>query len=269
MNKISQVFRDKRSNILSVYFTAGYPGLDDTATIVKSLQEGGADLVEVGIPFSDPVADGPTIQESNKIALENGITLKKILEQLSAIKDSIQIPVILMGYLNPIYQYGIERFTENCEKAGVSGLIIPDLPVSEYLSSYKVFFDAHGLANIFLITPQTSADRIRTIDEISESFVYMVSSASTTGAKQGLTTDQVAYFKRVQSMNLRSPLLIGFGISDNQTFQEACRYAQGAIIGSAFIKVLAKSRDLEKDVITYIQTVKGIARNTYDYTTEK
>jgi len=257
MNKITQVFKEKKRNILSVYFSAGYPNLEDTPVIMKSLQKAGADLIEVGIPFSDPVADGPTIQESNKIALDNGITLKKILEQLKQVKDKIQVPVILMGYLNPIYQYGIDKFCADCNDAGVSGLIIPDLPMKEYIEAYKAVFEQYGLANIFLITPQTSEDRIRMIDANSQGFIYMVSSSSTTGAKDGLTDEQIAYFIRVQNMKLRSPMLIGFGISDHQSFKQASSYADGAIIGSAFINVLKASNNLEKDIMEYIQHVKG------------
>jgi len=260
MNKLLKVFEDKKNNILSVYFSAGYPRLEDTMIIMKSLQKGGADLIEVGIPFSDPVADGPTIQESNKIALDNGITLKKIIEQLITVNDEMQIPVILMGYLNPIYQYGVEKFCADCQKAGVSGLIIPDLPIKEYNDTYKSVFEQYGLSNIFLITPQTTDVRIREIDKISNAFIYMVSSSSTTGAKKGLTDEQVNYFIRVREMELRSPLLIGFGISDNQSFKQASQYANGAIIGSAFIKVLEESTDIENDIITYVHSVKGINR---------
>lgn len=258
MNKILHVFKEKRNNILSVYFTAGYPNLEDTQVIMKSLQTAGADLIEVGIPFSDPVADGSTIQESNKIALDNGITLKKILKQLEEIKEEIHIPVILMGYLNPVYQYGVEKFCADCQKAGVSGLIIPDLPIREYISLYKSSFEHYGLCNIFLITPQTSEDRIQEIDAISNAFIYMVSSSSTTGAKKGLTAEQIEYFARINKMGLKSPMLIGFGISDNQSFKQASIYAHGAIIGSAFIKVLKDSTDLERDIVAYVQSVKGI-----------
>ena len=257
MNKITRVFKEKKGNILSVYFTAGFPELEDTTVIMKSLQRAGADLIEVGIPFSDPVADGPTIQESNKIALDNGITVKKILEQISQVKDEIKIPVILMGYLNPVYQYGIDRFCADCNNAGVSGLIIPDLPLTEYIESYKQVFEKHGLVNVFLITPQTDKDRIRMINDNTEGFIYMVSSSSTTGAKKGLTDAQVAYFKKIRDMKLESPLLIGFGISDHQSFVQASRYASGAIIGSAFIKVLRKNGDLENNILDYVQRVKG------------
>lgn len=257
MNKLLSAFENRSEKLLSIYFSAGYPLLDDTGQIMVALQKGGADLIEVGIPFSDPVADGPTIQDSNKIALDNGITLKKILEQVNEVKEKIRIPVILMGYLNPVYQYGMEKFCKDCQIAGVSGLIIPDLPVQEYQNEYESLFERHQLANIFLITPQTSEERIREIDDISRSFIYMVSSASTTGARTGLSKDQVKYFKRVEGMNLKSPLMIGFGISDHQSFAEATMYANGAIIGSAFINVLKKSDNLEKDIVSYVRSVKG------------
>ena len=256
-NKINEAFRTKKGNILSVYFSAGFPKLHDTQTIMRSLQKAGADMIEVGIPFSDPVADGPTIQESNKVALDNGITLKKILDQLESIKEEIQIPVILMGYLNPIYQYGIENFCKHCYRAGVSGLIIPELPLKEYIESYKSIFEENGLANIFLITPQTSKERINEIDENSNGFIYMVSSSSTTGAKKGLSDKQINYFKRVKNMGLSSPLLIGFGISDNDSFTQASSYAHGAIIGSAFINLIKESKDLEEDIVNYVQQIKG------------
>lgn len=260
MNKIKEIFKNKKTHILSVYFSAGFPRINDTADIMRSLQKAGADLIEVGIPFSDPVADGPTIQESNKIALDNGITLKKILEQLRQVRSEIEIPVILMGYLNPVYQYGIEKFCADSQDAGVSGLIIPDLPMAEYLQSYKPLFDKHGLINIFLITPQTTADRVREIDAHSDGFIYMVSSSSTTGAKNGLSDAQVAYFERIRHMKLKNPLLIGFGISDHKSFMQASRYAHGAIIGSAFIKVLSDSTNLGEDIETYVRRIKGIQK---------
>lgn len=257
MNKLLNAFEDRVDKLLSIYFSAGYPQLEDTGRIMMALQEGDADMIEVGIPFSDPVADGPTIQDSNKIALDNGITLKKILEQVREVKDKIRIPVILMGYLNPVYQYGMEKFCADCQKAGVSGLIIPDLPVQEYQNEYKSLFEKYNLANIFLITPQTSEERIRKIDHLSKSFIYMVSSASTTGARKGLSQEQIEYFKRVRGMNLKSPLMIGFGISDHNSFTQATTYADGAIIGSAFINVLKNSDNLEEDIIAYVRSVKG------------
>jgi tryptophan synthase alpha chain len=257
MNKLDQTFRATKKAILSAYFTAGFPSLEDTQEVMKSLQEGGADIIEVGIPFSDPLADGPTIQMSNKRALENGISLNKILDQIYLIKDEIRIPVLLMGYLNPIYQYGIQKFCKDCRKAGVSGLIIPDLPILEFQLSYQELFDSFGLYNIFLITPETSEERIHEIEKISRGFIYMVSASSTTGARKGLTEEQITYFKRIREMKLRTPCLVGFGISDQRSFQIASQYTQGAIIGSAIIKVLGKSKDIRKDIIAFIRSVKG------------
>jgi len=256
-NRIEQLFAHKSNEILSVYFSAGYPELNDTASIIRFLEKAGADIVEVGIPFSDPVADGPTIQQSNKVALDNGISLKLIFEQLSDIRKEVNLPIILMGYINPVLQYGLEAFCQKCAEVGVDGLILPDLPMQEYLDDYKSTFDKYGLINIFLITPQTSESRVREIDTNSKGFIYMVSSASTTGAKGDISEEQVNYFNRINSMKLKNPTLIGFGISNRSTFKKACEYASGAIIGSAFINLLHNSADLEKDITHYIQEVKG------------
>ena len=257
MNKIQQLLSDSKKNILTIYFTAGFPQLDDTGRILKAIQEGGADMVEVGIPFSDPIADGPTIQASNKVALDNGISLKRVLEQLNRIKSEIKIPLIMMGSLNPFYQYGIEKLCREAAEAGVSGMIIPDLPMEEYLIDYRDIFRKYGLVNIFLISPQTSKERIRIIDENTDGFIYMVSAASTTGAKKGITDEQIAYFERVEKMNLKNPRLIGFGISDHESFRIANEHAGGAIIGSAFINLISQSKNLGPDIKNYIKTVKG------------
>lgn len=256
MNRIEKLFETKPERVLNVYFTAGYPKLDDTLGIMQSLEKSGADLIEVGIPFSDPVADGPTIQESNGVALANGMTVKLLFEQLAELRKSVSIPVVLMGYINPIVQYGVEAFCQKCQEVGVDGLILPDLPMFEYLETYKPMFDAHGLLNIFLITPQTSEARIREIDNNSKGFIYMVSSASTTGAKTGISTDQEAYFARVKAMGLKNPTLIGFGISNKETFDKACANANGAIIGSAFIKAIAQEGDLASNIKTFIKDIK-------------
>jgi tryptophan synthase alpha chain len=257
-NRLEQLFEKKKERILSVYFTAGFPGLDDTADIIKHLQSSGADIVEVGIPFSDPVADGPTIQESNKRALENGISLKLIFEQLKDIRKEVDMPIILMGYINPVLQYGVENFCGKCEQIGIDGLILPDLPMQEYMDEYKVMFESRGLLNIFLITPQTAEERIREIDINSKGFIYMVALAGTTGAKADITEDQLSYFERVKAMQLKNPTLIGFGISNHETFDGACKHASGAIIGSAFINVLEKAKNLEQDISTFITSIKGI-----------
>lgn len=256
-NRIEQLFKKKKGKILSVYFSAGYPKLNDTVNIMKSLQGAGADIIEVGIPFSDPVADGPTIQESNKIALDNGISLRSIFNQLADIRKYVDIPIIMMGYINPVLQYGLEEFCKKCADVGVDGLILPDLPMQEYLDEYHATFERFGLINIFLITPQTSEARITEIDKNSKGFIYMVSSASTTGAKTGISQDQINYFQRVKEMDLKNPTLIGFGISNRETFERACQYSSGAIIGSAFINVLKNASNLENDITTFIKAVKG------------
>ncbi|MEQ9425222.1 MAG: tryptophan synthase subunit alpha [Cyclobacteriaceae bacterium] len=249
-----------KNQLLSIYFTAGYPKLDDTGVILNSLAASGVDLVEIGMPYSDPVADGPTIQESNQLALENGITISKLFEQLDGIRSKIEIPIILMGYLNPIMQYGIERFCKQCQAIGIDGLIIPDLPLFEYEAEYKRTFDDYGLKNIFLITPQTKEERIRQIDSISDSFIYMVSSSAITGAKGDIDKSQKEYFTRINGMDLKNPRLIGFGISNTQTFAEACEYSNGAIIGSAFIKMLSSSTHLEKDIPLFVKEIRGAVK---------
>ena len=248
MNRIAQLFQTKKQNIFSVYFTAGFPKLNDTETIITELAANGADLIEIGMPFSDPLADGKTIQQSSQVALENGMSLKLLFEQLAGIRQKVDIPLILMGYLNPVLQFGIEKFCQKCRKTGIDGLILPDLPVPEYETIYRPVFEQYGIYNIFLITPQTSPQRIRKIDGAANGFLYMVSSASTTGAKKGITDQQKAYFERINSMNLKNPSLIGFGISDKESFSQACRHAQGAIIGSAFIKALQNEGSLKENI---------------------
>ncbi|MFC4872398.1 tryptophan synthase subunit alpha [Negadavirga shengliensis] len=255
MNRIDKLFQEKKENILSIYFTAGFPHLEDTLSIMQAIEAAGADIIEVGVPYSDPIADGPTIQESNMIALNNGMSLKKLFGQLEHMREKVSIPVILMGYLNPVIQYGMEAFCAKCRETGVDGLILPDLPMQQYLTEYREIFDRHGLRNTFLISPQTSEARIREIDEHADGFIYMVSSASITGAKKEVTPEQLAYFERVRNMGLTNPRLIGFGISDSGSFRTAAKYAHGAIIGSAFINVLKASTNKEADIKTYIQGV--------------
>ena len=257
MNRITALFQNKKEEVLNVYFTAGFPNLGDTTTVLEALQEGGVDIVEIGMPYSDPVADGETIQESNQKALENGMSLKVLFEQLEGIRSKgITVPIVLMGYLNPVYQFGIEAFAKKCQETGIDGLILPDLPVDEYFREYKKIFDQYGLLNIFLITPQTSEERIRKIDEISDGFIYMVSSASVTGATSGITTEMEAYFNRVNAMNLRNTRLIGFGIKDKETFQTASKYASGAIIGSQFVRIIGAAKDLKGEVISYLKSLR-------------
>ena len=240
MNRISHKLQENKK-LLSIYFTAGYPQLDDTKTILEQLEKSGVDLVEIGLPFSDPLADGPTIQASSTKALKNGMTTEKLFEQLEDIRKTVSIPLIIMGYFNPMLQYGIENFCKKCAEIGIDGLIIPDLPLEVYTEEYQAIFQQYGLQNIFLITPQTSEKRIRQIDEASEGFIYMVSSASITGAKNSFGDAQQAYFERIDQMKLQHPQIVGFGISNADTFDKATQFAKGAIIGSAFIKHLTEN----------------------------
>jgi len=239
MNRIDQTFK-KNQKLLSIYFSAGHPELEDTLPILKALQECGVDMVEIGLPFSDPLADGPTIQESSTRALRNGMSTKKLFDQLENIRESIHIPLVLMGYLNPIMQYGIELFCQKCKSIGIDGLIIPDLPIDLYHEHYKELFYQYNLYSMFLITPQTPEARIRFIDNISSGFIYMVSSASVTGAQNTFGNVQEDYFKRIARMKLSTPQIVGFGISNANTYQTATKYSSGAIIGSAFIQFLEK-----------------------------
>ena len=257
MNRIEKLFSEKKENILSIYFTAGFPEVDATLTVLQSLQDSGVDLVEIGMPYSDPVADGETIQASNQQALEQGMSVEKLLGQLSSIRENgITLPIILMGYLNPVYQYGVERFCAACEKIGIDGLILPDLPLDEFKGEYAEIFERHGLLNIFLITPQTSDERIREIDSHSKGFIYMVSSASVTGATSGVSENMEAYFDRVNNLGLKNPRLVGFGIKDKESFQKAAKHASGAIIGSQFVRVLEASKgDLAKGINHYIRSI--------------
>lgn len=256
MNRIQSIFASKSQNILNIYYTAGYPNLQDTFPILKSIQEAGADVVEIGIPYSDPVADGPTIQNSSQKALDNGMTLQILLDQLKdARQQDITIPIILMGYINPILQYGEEKFLQTCQAIGIDGLIIPDLPVETYQQQYHALFQKYGIFNTFLISPQTTESRIRLIDQLSNGFIYMVSQAGTTGAKSEISTTQEQYFTRINNMNLANPKLIGFGISNKTTFQTANKYAQGAIIGSAFIDLLTNSQNHQTDIKTFIHSI--------------
>jgi len=260
MNRIVALFAAKKKDILSIYFTAGFPELEDTRTILAALQNAGTDLVEIGMPYSDPVADGETIQASNQRALDNGMTVATLFEQLRNFREEgITLPVILMGYFNPVYQYGVEAFCEKCSELGVDGLILPDLPLDEYLSGYRGIFEKYGLLNIFLITPQTSDERIRQIDAASSGFIYMVSSASVTGATSGVNTDMEAYFERVNNLGLKNPRLVGFGIKDRESFEKSARHASGAIIGSQFVRVLeASAEDLEGGIRAFIGEVTGM-----------
>ena len=250
MNRINKVF-NKKKNLLSIYFTAGFPDINDTLKIIKELDKSQVDMIEIGLPFSDPLADGPTIQKSSEKALSNGMTTNLLFDQLKDLRKISEIPVVIMGYFNPILQYGIEKFCSNCKDVGIDGLIIPDLPADIFKKNYKIIFEKYKLNMMFLITPQTSNERISLIDDLSKGFIYMVSSYSVTGAKDSFDKYQIEYFKRIKKLNLSNPLLIGFGISNKKTFQAACQNSNGAIIGSAYIKYIenhgvSKTRDFIK-----------------------
>ena len=240
MNRIQAKLQESKK-ILSIYFTAGHPNLNDTVNIIENLEKNGIDMIEIGMPFSDPLADGPTIQVSSTQALQNGMTSNVLFDQLKDIRKTVSIPLILMGYFNPVLQYGVEEFCKKCQEVGIDGLIIPDLPVEVYHEEYQIIFERYSLLNIFLITPQTSEKRIRYMDSISKGFIYTVSSASTTGSQKGFTKDQINYFERINKLKLKNPQIIGFGITNNESYCQATRYAKGAIIGSAFIKYISNN----------------------------
>jgi tryptophan synthase alpha chain len=243
MNRLETLFQSRQQNILNVYCTAGYPYLESTVPVMQALQEYGADMVEIGMPYSDPLADGPVIQQSNMVALDNGMTIHKLLEQLRGFRHQVYLPVILMGYMNPILQYGFEKFCQHAADVAIDGIILPDLPMYEFETEYGQYIRKYGLSFIFLVTPETSDERIRKIDELSSGFIYAVSSSSTTGKDTDFDHQQ-AYFTRLQQMRLRNPFLVGFGIKDRHTFQAACTHANGAIIGSAYIKALENQPDV-------------------------
>jgi tryptophan synthase alpha chain len=256
-NRITDLFDEKKKEILSVYYTAGFPALNDTVPIALSLEKSGADIIEIGIPFSDPVADGPTIQQSNKVALDNGMNLRLLIDQVKEIRKTAKLPIILMGYLNPVMQYGIKKFIGDAAKAGVDGLIIPDMPLYEYEEEYSTLFTEANLCNTFLISPTTSEERIRKIDGESNGFIYAVSASSTTGAKNDFSDDQLSYFEKLQGFKLKNPFLIGFGISDRNTFSKASSFGAGAIVGSAFISLLKESKDQKSDIEMFVKKLKG------------
>ena len=246
MNRLNHLFATKKDNLLSIYYTAGYPALNTTIDIAEALEKAGADFLEIGFPYSDPVADGPTIQNSSQQALDNGMTLNLLFEQLKDLRKRVTIPILLMGYVNPIVQYGVERFCKAAAAAGVDGVIVPDLPMYEYENMYSSFFKDNNLSNIFLVTPQTAEERIRKIDELSNSFIYLLSSSSITGGNLNVSNSIEDYYKRVKAMQLSNPTIIGFGISNNETFTKACQYANGAIVGSAFVKLLGEDGYMDK-----------------------
>jgi tryptophan synthase alpha chain len=255
MNRLNTLFESKKDNLLSIYFTAGYPELNTTVAIAEALEKAGVDFLEIGFPYSDPVADGPPIQHSSQKALENGMNLNQLFEELKGLRKRVSIPILLMGYFNPMVQYGIERFCKKAAEVGVDGVIVPDLPMYEYETLYSKYFTENGLSNIFLVTPQTSDERIRKIDTLSNSFIYLLSSSSITGKNLQVSDAIEDYYKRIKAMKLKSPAIIGFGISNNETFKKACEYARGAIVGSAFVKFLGTEDYLER-IPGFIKSIK-------------
>lgn len=256
MNRIKNLFQSSGDK-LAVYFTAGHPKLEDTIPIIKALADGGCDLIEVGMPYSDPLADGETIQQSSMQALQNGMRLSVLFEQLKDLRKHTKVPVVLMGYLNNVMQYGAEKFCQQAQAAGVDGLILPDLPLIEYEKHYKSLFEKYSLAFTFLITPNTPDERIRQIDVATTGFVYVVSSASITGGKLSASDERKEYMQRVKEMQLQSPTMVGFGISDAESYRLVNSYGHGAIIGSAFIRMLAESKDIKRDTIAFVKGIKG------------
>ncbi|MBX2933956.1 MAG: tryptophan synthase subunit alpha [Ferruginibacter sp.] len=255
-NRLNNLFLKKTNDILNIYCTAGFPKLTSTAKVLIALQNNGADIIEVGIPYSDPIADGAVIQQSNMIALKNGMSIAALFKQLNKVKDTVQVPVILMGYLNPVLQYGMERFCKEAAAANITGIILPDLPMFEYEKEYQQVFIKYNLNFIFLVTPETDDERIRQIDNLCSGFIYAVSSSSTTGKNKAIE-DQGSYFKKLQDMQLKNPVLVGFGIKDRESFAAACKYSNGAIIGSAYIKAIENSNNIEKDTKDFINRLKG------------
>jgi tryptophan synthase alpha chain len=257
MNRIDNLFQTKKQNILSIYFTAGFPALNDTLRTIQELDKAGVDMIEIGMPFSDPVADGPVIQRSNEKALSNGMTIKLLFKQLAWVRETTDLPLILMGYINPVFKFGMENFLRKCQKTDIDGIIIPDLPVEEYLELYEALFIKYNIFNIFLISPQTPDERITYLDSISKGFLYMVSTSATTGATNNFDESQITYFKKVNDLNLKTPRLIGFGISNNETFIQACNFANGAIIGSSFIRALDGNGTLPENIHGFIRKIRG------------
>lgn len=254
MSRIKTLFENKQQKVLNVYCTAGYPALDSTVKVMESLQENGADLIELGMPYSDPLADGEVIQLSSAKALNNGMTIPVLFSQLKGFRDRVSVPVILMGYMNPVLQYGFEKFCRDAADLGIDGLILPDLPEYEFEKEYGTILEKYGLDFIFLVTPETSETRVKKLDSLSSGFLYAVSSSSTTGSDKVMVSVK-EYLKRLRSYGLKNPLLAGFGIKDKKSFEEACEYANGAIIGSAYIRALSHSPDIETATKTFLQSV--------------
>ena len=258
MNRINQLFENKKQNILSIYFTSGHPAMNTSKLIIEQLEKNGVDIIEIGFPFSDPLADGPTIQKSSQKALENGMSLPKLLDEISDIRKSVKIPLLLMGYFNTVMQYGIEKFCNDINVIGIDGVILPDMPIDVYELEYQAIFEKHNIIPVFLITPETTEERIRKIDELSKGFIYMVSSSSTTGVRNTFDEKSLHYFQRIQAMQLKNPLVAGFGISSRETFQQVCTYANGGIIGSAFIKALDDHNGDLSFIADFTKEIKGL-----------
>ena len=260
MNRLKEIFQKRATKLLSIYCTAGYPQLDSTLEVMKALQQNGADMIELGMPYSDPLADGPVIQMSNSIALKNGMTISKLFEQLKGFRRNsplgdggISIPVILMGYMNPVLQYGFEKFCADAAAVGIDGLILPDLPPYEFETGYGAIIKKYGLDFIFLVTPETSDDRIKKLDNLSSGFLYAVSSSSTTGSNKAANTED--YLKRLRKLELKNPILVGFGISTKRSYDAVCQYADGAIIGSAYIKALENNADVKAATKSFLSSI--------------
>lgn len=256
MNRINQLFSSNKKNLLSIYFCAGNPTLEGTANVIRTLEKQGINMIEIGIPFSDPMADGIVIQNAATQALRNGMSLRILFEQLRDIRQDVKIPLILMGYLNPIMQFGFENFCQKCVECGIDGVIIPDLPFKDYQEQYRIITERYNIKVIMLITPETSEGRVKEIDTHTDGFIYMVSSAATTGAQQDFDGQKKAYFKKIEDMHLNNPLMVGFGISNKATFEAACKHASGAIIGSRFVTLLEEEKDPEKAIIRLKEALK-------------
>lgn len=262
MNRLDKLFSEKKTSVLNIYCTAGYPQLNSTAVVIAALQEHGADIIEIGIPYSDPIADGPVIQQSNMQALQNGMNMHLLFDQLNKIKATVKTPLILMGYMNPVLQFGVEQFCEAAAEAGVDGVILPDLPMYEFETQYQQYFKKYDLKFIFLVTPETGTDRMKQIDQLSSGFIYAVSASSTTGnlnTQSDNTTngDKEAYFSKLKELNLNNPVLVGFGIKDKESYEAACKHTNGAIIGSAYINALQYATDIAATTKDFINTIKG------------
>jgi len=255
MNRIHTLFQKKQKDILSIYFTAGHPTVNSVVPIIKELEKQGVDLIEVGMPYSDPMADGPVIQQSSQIALKNGMSLKKLIADLAEIRKTCNIPLIFMGYLNTVMQYGVENFCKDISKIGIDGVILPDMPLEVYEEEYQSIFKKYGIIPVFLISPNTTNERIHKTVSLSNGFIYAVSSASITGAKQGFSAENEAYFKRLNELKLPLPILIGFGISNNTTFSQVCKYLSGGIIGSAFVKTIENTEKPEDKIAGFVKMI--------------